>query len=188
MKKYLLYLFTGLNLIFAQSLAQTITLPPSGDNQKSVITQYVGALAHITITYRSPNVTSPAGEDRTGKIWGQLVPYGLNNLGFGTSTAAPWRAGANENTTITFSHDMQVEGEPIAAGTYGLHLIVEENEPWTMIFSKNATAWGSYFYDEKDDALRVAVQPQEAEFHEWLTYEFTDRQPDQTNRCAVLGK
>ncbi len=184
MKPSFTFLFTVMLLALLNSTAifaqGAITLPPSGDNQKSVVTQYLGSLAHVTVTYNSPNVTGPDGTDRTGHIWGELVPYGLTDLGFGNRNPAPWRAGANENTTITFSHDMQLEGKPIEAGTYGLHLIVEENEPWTLILSNNATAWGSFFYDEKDDALRVAVTPQEAEYHEWLTYEFTDRQPDQT--------
>ncbi|WPP48816.1 DUF2911 domain-containing protein [Catalinimonas niigatensis] len=164
-----------------QVIAQSVTLPPSGDNQKSIVTQYIGSLAHVTLQYNSPNVTAPDGEDRRGKIWGtEVAHYGLINLGFGTAEAAPWRAGANENTTITFSDDMEVEGKSIPAGTYGLHMIVEENQPWVLILSKNASAWGSYFYDEREDALRVEVKPEASEFHEWLTYEFVDRQPEQT--------
>ncbi|WKN32643.1 DUF2911 domain-containing protein [Porifericola rhodea] len=160
--------------------AQSVSLPPSGDNQKSIVTQYIGSLAHVSIQYNSPDVTGSNGESRAGQIWGQLVPYGLTNLGFGSAQASPWRAGANENTVITFSHDMEVEGKPIRAGSYGLHMIVEENQPWVMILSKNSSAWGSYFYDEKEDALRVELQPQENEYREWLTYEFTDRQPEHT--------
>lgn len=159
-------------------IAQGITLPPSGGNQKSVVTQYIGAIASVTITYNSPDVTAPNGADRRGKIYGQLEPYGLNYLGFGTSQASPWRAGANENTTITFSHDMEVQGKPIKAGTYGFHIILEKDKPWTLIFSNNSTAWGSYFYDPKDDALRVEAEPQDAPYHEWLSYEFIDRQPE----------
>lgn len=159
---------------------ESLTLPPSGDNQKSVVTQHIGALAYVTITYNSPDVTAPDGTNRTGHIWGKLVPYGLTDLGFGPRKPAPWRAGANENTIITFSHDMLVNERPIKAGTYGLHMIVEENKPWTLILSKNATAWGSYFYDEKEDALRVQITPEKSEFHEWLTYEFIDRQPAHT--------
>jgi tetratricopeptide (TPR) repeat protein len=75
---------------------------------------------------------------------------------------------------------MQVEGQPIAAGTYGLHMILKENEPWTIIFSNISTSWGSYFYDEKEDALRVEVQPKESAYTEWLTYEFVDRKPEST--------
>jgi len=157
-----------------------VTLPPSGNNQKSVVTQYIGSLAHVTITYNSPDVTAPNGDDRTGQIWGQLVPYGLTDLGFGLRNPSPWRAGANENTVIEFSHDVLVQGEPLKAGKYGFHVIVEEEGPWTLIFSNNSSAWGSYFYEEKDDALRVEATPEESEYHEWLTYEFIDRQPEST--------
>lgn len=155
------------------------TLPPSGNNQKSETTQYMG-LAKVTIVYSSPDV---AGRE----IWGKLVPYGLSNLQFGTSSdqnPSPWRAGANENTTVTFSHDMEVEGKAIKAGTYGLHMIPGQDE-WTIIFSGNAGAWGSYFYNPKEDVLRVNVKPVAAEFNEWLTYEFTDRQQ---NSCTVQLK
>ncbi|MEM1321947.1 MAG: DUF2911 domain-containing protein [Bacteroidota bacterium] len=155
-----------------------ISTPPGGANQKSIVTQYIGAIAHVSIKYNSPDVTAPNGADRTGKIWGQLVPYGLNQQNFGLNNPAPWRAGANENTIIKFSHDMLVQGQPIKAGKYGLHIVVEENGPWTIIFSKNHGAWGSYFYDEAEDALRVQATPEQSAFHEWLTYEFIDRQPD----------
>lgn len=178
-----LFVFTS-NPTFAQGLTQ----PPGGDNQKSAVTQYIGAMAHVTITYNSPDVTSPQGENRTGKIWGQLVPWGMQNLGFGMSSdefPSPWRAGANENTTIHFSHDMTVQGKAIKAGTYGFHVIPKEEGPWTLIFSNNSTAWGSYFYKESEDALRVETTPEESEFNEWLTFEFTDRQP--TN-CTVALK
>jgi len=157
--------------------SQNISTPPNGDNQHCIVTQYMGSLVHVTVDYHSPDVTAPSGEDRTGKIWGQLVPYGLTDLGFGLRNPSPWRAGANENTTIMFSHDVEVEGHKIAAGKYGLHLIVRETGPWTWIFSSNSTAWGSFFYDESDDVLRVDVQPSESNYHEWLTYAFTDRQP-----------
>ena len=156
--------------------AQNLSNPPSGGNQKCSVTQYIGAIVHVTVDYNSPDVTSPSGQDRTGQIWGQLIPYGLTDLGFGLRNPSPWRAGANENTVITFSHDVEIEGQPLEAGTYGLHLIVQESGPWTWIFSHNSTAWGSYFYDESEDALRVDVETRESEFHEWLTYEFTDRE------------
>lgn len=159
-----------------------LQLPPGGGNQKSIVTQYIGAHAHVTVKYNSPDVTSPQGQSRRGQIWGQLVPYGLNNLGFGDSSdenPSPWRAGANENTVIKFSHDMEVQGQPIAAGKYGLHLIPAETGPWTLVLSTNHTAWGSYFYTPDEDALRVEVTPEAAEYNEWLTFEFTDRQETQ---------
>ena len=177
MRKFLsIILLTGVvNLSYAQSL----TVPPSGDNQKSSVTQYIG-LTKVTIHYSSPNVHAPNGTDRTGHIWGELVPYGLNNLGFGTATAAPWRAGANENTIIHFSHDVKVNGQQLKAGTYGLHLIVEKDKPWTWIFSTNSSSWGSYFYDEKEDALRVEATPTEASYVEYLTYGFDNREKSST--------
>lgn len=163
--------------------AQNLSTPPSGGNQKCMVTQYIGALVSVSVEYNSPDVTDSQGNDRTGKIWGQLVPYGLTDLGFGPRSPAPWRAGANENTVITFSHDVSVNGQPLAAGTYGLHLIAEESGPWTWIFSTNSSAWGSYFYEEDRDALRVETNPQDGDFHEWLTYQFTDRQ----NESAELS-
>lgn len=157
--------------------AQGITLPPSGGNQKAEVSQWIGPVK-VTINYSSPKVHAPDGTDRKGHIWGELVPYGLNNLGFGTSTAAPWRAGANENTTITFSHDVKLGGKDVKAGTYGLHLIVEKDVPWTYILSNNSTSWGSFFYDAKEDAARVQSTPVDSEYSEYLTYGFEDRHPN----------
>lgn len=168
----------GLALAFTAGsvYAQGLTLPPGGDNQKASVSQWIG-LVEVSVTYNSPDVTSPTGEDRTGKIWGQLVPYGMANLGFGTcGEECPWRAGANENTVFTVSHDVEVEGKPLPAGSYGLHMVPGEEE-WTIIFSKNHSSWGSFFYDPSEDALRVTVEPKESPYTHWLTYEFVDRQP-----------
>ena len=157
--------------------AQAISTPPSGDNQKSSVTQHIG-LVKVTIDYNSPDVHAPNGEDRRGKIWGtDVAHYGMIDEQFGTCTECPWRAGANENTVFTVSHDVKVEGQPLPAGKYGLHMIVGPEE-WTIIFSKNSTSWGSYYYDAKEDALRVKVKPSKSEYNEWLTYEFIDRRPD----------
>ncbi|MBI1192385.1 MAG: DUF2911 domain-containing protein [Bacteroidetes bacterium] len=171
-------LLAGLTGFAPSANAQTITLPPNGDNQRSEVTQYIGAIANIHVRYNSPNVTGPNGEDRRGNIWGDVVPYGLTDLGFGMGPTSPWRAGANENTVITLSHDMQVEGKLLPAGAYGFHLIPQENGPWTAIFNKNSEAWGSYAYSASEDALRVNVSPRAHEHTEWLTYDFIDRQPN----------
>lgn len=165
-------------LMTAGAQAQ-LSLPPSGDNQKSSVTQWMGPVS-VTINYSSPNVHGPNGEDRTGHIWGELIHYGFIDQGYGTSKAAPWRAGANENTTITFSHDVKINGKDLKAGTYGVFLDVEKEGSWQWIFSNNAAAWGSYFYDQKDDALRVETVPVDAPYTEWLTYEFEDRSPSST--------
>ncbi len=159
-------------------LGQGISTPPNGDNQKSSVSQHIG-LVKVTIDYSSPDVHAPNGDDRRGKIWGTLVPYGLTNLGFGTCTECPWRAGANENTVFTVSHDVKINGQPLKAGSYGLHIIPMKDEDWTLIFSKNHTSWGSFTYDPREDALRVKAKPAKREYHEYLTYEFTDRKPAQ---------
>ena len=120
------------------------------------------ALTDITVNYHRPLVNGR-------KIWGGLVPYGK-----------VWRAGANENTTIEFSDPVWVEGKPLAKGTYGLHMI-PNNDSWTVIFSKTNTGWGSYSYKEDEDALRVNVKPRPlAEMKEALEFEFEDLKPDST--------
>ena len=161
--------------------AQALTVPPGGANQRAVVTQYLG-LVSVTIDYNAPDVTSPAGEDRTGKIWGQLVPWGIapNPFypGFGSAEEMPWRAGSNEATKITFSHDVQVEGTAVPAGTYALFMAPGEEE-WTVILNKNSDAWGSFFYDPDLDVAQVKVKPETTDFfREWLTFEFDDRQLD----------
>lgn len=168
----------AIGILSLPALGQGITTPPDGDNQQSSVSQGIG-LVTVTIDYHSPDVHAPNGDDRRGKIWGELVPYGLTNLGFGTCTECPWRAGANQNTTFTVSHDVKVNGQPLKAGSYGLHMITAKDEDWTLIFSKNSTSWGSFFYNPAEDALRVKVKPAKSEYHEYLTYEFTERKPDQ---------
>ena len=178
MKK--LFTLCSFALITGWSLGQALTQPPSGDNQKSKVFQWVGPV-QISIVYSSPDVHAPNGDDRKGKIWGTSVAhYGYIDQGFGSAKAAPWRAGANENTVITFSHDVKVEGKDLKAGSYGLFLGVAKEGPWTWIFSKNTSSWGSYFYDQNEDALRVDVTPKDAEYTEYLTYGFDDRKPNST--------
>jgi hypothetical protein len=167
----LAFVFAG--VAFAQFPG--LTLPPSGNNQKAAVVQYIGPV-RVAIDYSSPAVHGPDGKDRRGEIWGKLVPYGLFKSGFGNGKADPWRAGANENTVFTVSHDVVIEGKPLPAGRYGVHMIPGEQE-WTVIFSKNAASWGSFFYEESDDALRVTVKPHKHEYREWLAYEFTTRKP-----------
>jgi tetratricopeptide (TPR) repeat protein len=138
-----------------------LTMPES--SQKASVTQRIG-LTDITVQYHSPKV-----KGRT--IWGEVVPYGQ-----------VWRAGANQNTTITVSTEVTIGGKKLPAGTYGLHMIPEQQE-WTVIFSKDAEAWGSYFYKEQNDALRVKVKPAAAEMQEWLSYSF---EPAESQTTMVL--
>jgi tetratricopeptide (TPR) repeat protein len=142
----------------ALSPAQSFMLDLPLQSQRAEISQRIG-LTDVTIDYHRPLVN-----DR--KVWGNLVPYGK-----------VWRAGANINTTITFSDPVQIEGKPLDKGTYGLHMIPNADE-WTIIFSKNSTSWGAFTYDEKEDALRVTVKPKTADMHNALTYDFDDLKPD----------
>src|SRR5271169_1593144 len=118
----------SLVLAAATLSAQTpvLTVPPSGNNQKASVTQFIGPVK-ITVDYSSPSV-----RDRRGKIWGTLVPYGLTPQGVGANKNVPWRAGANENTTFSASDAVTIDGKPLAAGTYGLHMIPGQDE-WTII-------------------------------------------------------
>lgn len=117
----------------------------------------------IGITDLSVTWSRPGVKGRT--IWGELVP-----------TGQVWRAGANEPTTFTTSDDIQVGGQPLAAGSYAV-LAVPTADSWTMIFSRQKDLMGSSNYDEKQDALRVTVQPAAAEHQEWLSYSFEDVTP-----------
>jgi len=135
-------------LLADASHAADLKLPrPS---QKAQVMQTVG-LTDVTINYSRPGV-----KGRT--IWGELVPYDK-----------VWRTGANEATAITFSTDVKVNGQPLAAGTYSLHTIPTKND-WTVIFNKKADQWGSYSYDQKEDALRIQVKTQPHEMTEWMEF------------------
>jgi hypothetical protein len=162
--------------VSAQELSE-ITQPPNGLNQKAEVSQWIG-LVKVTIAYHSPNVHGGGGADRTGHIWGELLQYGFFDEGFGPSRATPWRAGANESTTITLSHDVKIDGKDLKAGTYALFLALEQTGPWTWVFSTQTTGWGSYQYDPKNDALRVPTTPLAAPYTEFLTYGFDERRPD----------
>jgi tetratricopeptide (TPR) repeat protein len=148
------------SLLFLAALAQgqsfLLDLPRA--SQHASVSQRVG-ITDITIDYHRPLVNGR-------KVWGALVPYGQ-----------VWRAGANENTTITFTGPVTIEGKPLERGTYGLHMIPSEDQ-CTVIFSRNSTSWGAFTYKQAEDALRVTVKPQPAAFHEALTYDFDQVKPD----------
>ncbi len=158
--------------IFLLSTAKAqMDVPPSGNNPRATITEEVG-ISSITIKYSRPDVNK-----REGKVYGEgnLVTYGFSTTNFITGKpTSPWRAGANENTAITFEHDVKVEGKDLKAGTYGLHMAMGA-ENVTLIFSNQSEAWGSFYYEEKHDALRVDVKPIALDKSvEWLKYEFIE--------------
>jgi tetratricopeptide (TPR) repeat protein len=139
---------------------ETIMLNLPRASQHALVSQRIG-ITDITINYHRPLVNGR-------QIFGKVVPYG-----------EVWRAGANENTTIKFTDPVTIEGHALDKGIYGLHMIPGENE-WTVIFSKDANAWGSFSYKEADDALRVTVKPQASEFQNALAYDFDNVKPDST--------
>ena len=131
------------------------------------VTQTLGVETTITIDFSRPGV-------KGRKIWGELVPYGLApGNKYSEEKPYPWRAGANEKTTITLSNDVLVDGKALPAGKYSIHMIPSEKD-WTIMFNKNSEGWGSYDYDEAEDALRVTVTPVEAPFEEWMRFGFDD--------------
>ena len=143
--------FVIANVALAQGFKPLNTPQPSPEAE---VEQIVG-ITEIKISYHRPAVNKR-------KVWGELVPY-----------KEVWRAGANENTTISFSSDVSVGGQKLTAGTYGLHMIPTEAD-WTVIFSKQNGAWGSFSYDQKEDAARITVSPTSADFQERLGYTFED--------------
>jgi tetratricopeptide (TPR) repeat protein len=146
-----LAVFVTANAVLAQAFAPLKT--PQASPEASA--QQIVGVTDIKISYHRPAVNKR-------KIWGELVPF-----------KEVWRAGANENTTISFSTDVAVGDQKLPAGTYGLHMIPTEAE-WTVIFSKQNAAWGSFSYDQKEDAARITVSPTSADFQERLGYTFED--------------
>lgn len=132
---------------------------------KASVMQRLGIDTDITIEYSRPGV-------KGRKIWGELVPYGLApGNKYSKEKPFPWRVGANENTTIEFSKDVLIEGNKLPAGKYGIYMIPSEKD-WIIIFSKNNSAWGSYSYNQEEDALRVTVTSVEAPHQEWMMFGF----------------
>jgi hypothetical protein len=175
-KLLLIALLLGTHQLFAQ--LQPLTTPNNGGNKKAAVSENIG-LCEVEINYNRPGV-----KGREGKIWGtNLAFYGLTDQQFGASKAAPWRVGANESTTISFSTDVIVEGKTLPAGKYGLFMNCGEKET-IVIFNKNTTAWGSFSYDPADDILQVKVQNEMLDKSvEWMKFEFEN----QTENSAVIA-
>lgn len=168
-------------LIFSTGnpLAQALKLPNT-TNPRNQVGITIG-VTKIDIDYGSPGV-----KGREGKIWGTPVAnYGFINLGFGSTTLSPWRAGADENTTISFSNDVKIEGKKLAAGKYGFAIALYPDS-CVLVFSKNYSGWGTYFYKPEEDALRVTVHQQKnlPQSREWLAYTFAE--PTQNSVVVAL--
>ena len=149
--------------------SQMMRLPETNVNYKCKTARMLGA-TNIEINWNAPGV-----KGREGKIWGtDIAWYGFNALGFGSYTASPWRAGADECTTIYFSTDVTVNGKPLPAGKYAFFIALNPDSS-TLIFNKNTNEWGSYFYKSEMDVLRVSTQQQKGaiESKERLEYTFS---------------
>jgi tetratricopeptide (TPR) repeat protein len=174
MKNYILFFALALIAFSIQTFAQVPynSALPNGPSKKAVVSEQIG-LAQVAITYYRPAVNG-----REGKIWGELVHKGFIKQGVGPNNPAPWRAGANENTIIEFESDVKIEGQVLAKGKYALFIAYDAAES-IIVFSRKTDDWGSFFYDEKNDALRVKIKPQTLEKSvEWLKYDFLNQTPN----------
>tara|TARA_R110001599_G_scaffold1889_3_gene9579 strand:- start:43708 stop:44664 length:957 start_codon:yes stop_codon:yes gene_type:complete len=134
-------------------LPVSLTLPQASPKEIRSIT-----IGFTTMSFEYNSVGIKGRE-----IWGGLVPYG-----------EVWRTGANKNTLFTVTDDVLINGQKLKAGSYGMHTIPGEEE-WVIIFSNFSEAWGSYFYDENEDALRIKVNPEEMDSkYEWMKFSFSD--------------
>ena len=166
------------NLFIAiAAFSQGVITTPRVPSPAATVQQTIG-ISTVSVNYSRPSV-------RGREIWGTLVPYGWNVQGFGAGNSAPWRAGANENTVITFSHDVSVEGHAVPAGSYGLFFVINKDNTGEVVLSKDYKAWGSFFYDQKLDQLRAKIQLHDIPATELLTYDFIN--VDKTSADLVLN-
>lgn len=153
-------------LLSANTFSQGVITTPRTPSPAASVTQTIG-ISTVTVNYSRPSV-------KGRKIWDSLVLYGYNVQAFGAGNSAPWRAGANENTTITFSHDAKVQGQVVPAGEYGLFFVVNKDNTGEVILSKDYKSWGSFWYDPQQDQMRAKIQLRDIPMTEMLTYDFMD--------------
>lgn len=152
-----------LGLTSAPALAQQPAangpeLPLPQASPHAMVLQTIG-LTDVTVDYHTPGV-------KGRPVWGTLVPWGQ-----------VWRAGANENTLLSFSQPVKVNGQPVPAGKYSFYILPQDNQDWQLILNRVTTHWGSEGYNAQDDVLRVAASAEAAPFHETLLYWFSDVKP-----------
>ncbi len=153
-------LLISLAAITAHTQVTTTRVP----SPAASVTQTIG-ISTVTVNYSRPSV-------KGREVWGKLVPYGWNVQAFGAGNSAPWRAGANENTVVTFSHDATVEGQKVPAGSYGLSFVINKDNTGEVILSKAYKSWGSFFYDPKLDEMRAKINLRDIPLTKMLTYDF----------------
>ena len=145
------------------AMSQGITTPRT-PSPAATISQTIG-ISTVTVKYSRPAV-------KGREVWGKLVPFGWNVQPFGLRNEAPWRAGANENTVIEFSHPVTVEGQTVPAGAYGLFFVINKDNTGEVVLSKEYRSWGSFFYDPKHDQQRSRILVREIPAVELLTFDF----------------
>src|SRR6185436_8946890 len=145
------------------SFSQGITTPRT-PSPAAEVRQTIG-ISTVTVNYSRPSV-------KGREVWGKLVPYGWNAQGFGNNAEAPWRAGANENTTIRFSHAAKVEGKDVPAGEYGLFFVINADNSGEVILSKDYRSWGNFWYDPAHDLMKAPITIRDNAHTELLTYDF----------------
>lgn len=154
-KSFLLFSILLLSLLLISSANAQNKNPVVKVSPVASVSQTIG-FTDVTINYCRPGV-------KGRKIWGGLVPY--NKV---------WRAGANAATKFTFSKDVTINGNKLAAGSYAFFALPTQNE-WTLIFNKVADQWGLDYDKNKDkDVLKINVKPVEHNFQEWLEYNFSN--------------
>jgi hypothetical protein len=106
---------------------------------KSTVLQTVG-LTDVEVNYSRPGARGRA-------VFGNLVPFGKL-----------WRTGANENTTVSFSDDVIIDGKTLKKGKYALYTI-PKIESWEIIFYATTDNWGTpQEFNEANVALRTTVK------------------------------
>ena len=170
--KSLIFLVAFIHLSFFAS-TQALRIPGTA-NLTCSAGRKVGP-TEINIHWNAPGV-----KGREGKIWGTNIAYfGTQVLGFGSDMKSPWRAGADECTTISFSTDVTINGKTLKTGKYALFMELGQEE-CTLIFNSNHHAWGSYFYDQTKDVLRVTTKQQKGQkaMKELLEFTFANQTPN----------
>lgn len=152
-------LLAAASTLFAQPITSPRTPSPAASMKQTI------GISTVEVKYSRPAV-------KGRPVWGQLVPYGWNKQGFGSGNEAPWRAGANENTTLTLSHPAKVEGISVPAGTYGLFFVINQDNSGEVVLSRENQSWGSFWYDASKDQMRARIQVRENNHTEFLTYDF----------------
>jgi hypothetical protein len=155
-----------LTLISISAISQGVITTPRTPSPAAMVSQTIG-ISTVTVNYSRPSV-------KGREIWGALVPYGWNKQNFGAGNDAPWRAGANENTVIKFSHDVLVENHKVPAGAYGLFFVVNKDGTGEVVLSKDSRSWGSFWYNAGQDEMRAKIQLRDIPLTELLTYDFTN--------------